>query len=178
MIVLETPRLVLRTWEDADLEPFAALNADPEVMRFFASVVDRAGTQASMDRQRESWEQNRFCLWVVEDRTGAFLGFTGLAVPRFEASFTPCVEIGWRLVRRCWGQGYAPEAAAACLGYAFHTLGLPSVVSFTAAVNQPSRRVMEKLGMVFEGSFDHPSLPEGHALRPHVLFRSRPGDLP
>lgn len=178
MIVMETPRLVLRTWEPSDREPFAAMNADPEVMRFFPATVDLAGTDTSLERQQKAWADHRFCLWVVEDKAdGAFVGFTGLAVPRFEADFTPCVEIGWRLVRRVWGRGYAPEAARACLDYGFVKLGLASIVSFTAVVNLPSQRVMEKVGMVQEATFEHPSLPQGHWLRTHVLFRARKGGL-
>jgi RimJ/RimL family protein N-acetyltransferase len=102
-----------------------------------------------------------------------FIGFVGLSVPRFEAPFTPCVEVGWRIAAEYWGRGYAPEAARGALAFGFDTLGLREILSFTTVVNQPSRRVMEKLGMVHDPSndFDHPALPEGHALRRHVLYR-------
>ena len=171
---LATPRLLLRPWRDADLAPFAALNADPRVMEFFPKLLARAESDAMVERLRAHFDRHGFGLWAVEVAGGApFIGFVGLAVPRFEAHFTPCVEIGWRLAAEHWGRGYATEAAGAALDFAFGRLGLDEAVSFTTAANRRSRAVMERLGMTHAPAddFEHPSLPEGHALRPHVLYR-------
>lgn len=181
---LDAPRLILRRWRPEDREPFAALNADPEVMRHFPAPLDRDASDALAERIERCFEAEGFGLWAVERRSdGLFLGFTGLSRPRFEAPFTPCVEIGWRLAAHAWGRGYAPEAARAALADGFGRLGLAEIVSFTHAGNRPSRRVMEKLGMRHDPAedFAHPALPEGHPLRPHVLYRLRapaPGGLP
>ena len=176
---VRTPRLLLRSWRDEDLAPFAAMNADPSVMEFFPRPLERAESDAAVARIREHFDRNGFGLWAVEVPGAAdFIGFVGLAVPRFEAHFTPCVEIGWRLVREHWGHGYATEAARAVLDFAFLELHLEEVVSFTAEVNSRSRAVMERIGMTRSpgDDFDHPALPEGHPLRPHVLYRTlRPG---
>lgn len=172
--MIRTERLLLRDWRDEDREPFAAMNADPAVMEHFPSVLTRAESDAIVDRQREVIAERGWGLWAVEvPGRASFIGFVGLAVPRFEAHFTPCVEIAWRLSRGAWGHGYATEAARAACAYGFETLGLAELVSFTAVVNERSWRVMERLGMRHdaEGDFDHPVLPEGHRLRRHVLYR-------
>ena len=169
-----TERLLLRRWRPSDLAPFAALNADPRVMRYFPATLSRAESDVFAERVEEHFAEHGFGLWAVEvPDLGPFIGFVGLSVPRFEASFTPCVEVGWRLAAEYWGAGYAPEAARAALAFGFDTLGLREVLSFTTVPNQPSRRVMEKLGMKHDPSndFDHPALAEGHALRRHVLYR-------
>jgi RimJ/RimL family protein N-acetyltransferase len=171
---LQTARLVLRQWRESDLAPFARMNADPEVMRHFPSVLTREQSDALVRRIATHFEKHGFGPWAVEVRdSGAFAGFTGLSIPAFDAPFTPCVEIGWRLAREHWGQGYATEAARASLAYGFDALGLEEIVSFAVRENRASRRVMEKLGMTHDASedFDHPELPEGHALRRHVLYR-------
>jgi len=173
-VELRTERLVLRPWRDEDLEPFAALNADPRVMEFFPSRYTREESEQGMARIREHFAAHGFGLWAVGVRRGApFIGMIGLAVPGFEASFTPCVEVGWRLLVEHWGHGYASEGARAALGFGFRQLGLPEIVSFTTAGNLRSRRVMERLGMsrTPDDDFLHPSLPDGHPLRPHVLYR-------
>ena len=171
---LTTPRLLLRPWRDADLEPFAALNADPEVMAHFPRALDRAESDQVADRIRAGFEQRGFGWWAVEVPGQApFIGFIGLSVPGFAAHFMPCVEIGWRLARAQWGKGYATEGARAALNFAFGKLGLREVVAFTTTTNLPSQAVMRRLGMRHssEDDFDHPSLPEGHPLRRHVLYR-------
>lgn len=177
---IRTPRLLLRDWRDEDLAPFAALNADPEVMAFFPRPLDRAESDAAVARIRDHFARHGFGLWAVEAPGVAdFIGFVGLAVPRFEAHFTPCVEIGWRLAREHWGRGYATEAARAVLAFGFQDLALDEIVSFTSAVNPRSRAVMERIGMTRApgDDFDHPALPEGHPLRPHVLYRAgRPNE--
>ncbi len=172
--VLRTGPLVLRPWRDGDLAAFAALNADPRVMEFLPAVLDRAASDAMAERIRDHFIQHGYGLWAVEVPGDVdFAGFVGLNVPPFEAHFTPCVEIGWRLAADCWGRGYATTGARAVLDFAFENLGLAEVVSFTVPDNVRSRRVMERLGMTHNPAddFEHPKLPEGHALRRHVLYR-------
>jgi RimJ/RimL family protein N-acetyltransferase len=171
---LRTERLLLRQWRDEDLEPFAALNADPETMRFFVAPPARAESDALAERSRRQIETQGWGLWAVEVVGGAsFIGFVGLARPSFEAHFTPAVEVGWRLAREHWGHGYATEAGRAALACGFEELGLEEIVSFTSVVNEPSWRVMERLGMTHDPAddFENPRVPVGHPLRPHVLYR-------
>lgn len=172
---LRTDRLLLRPWREADLAPFAAINADPEVMAHFPAPLDRAASDATVARIRAHFDRHGFGLWAVEvPGAAAFIGFVGLSTAAFEARFTPCVEVGWRLARDHWGRGYATEAARASLRFGFERLGLDEVVSFTAEANARSRAVMERIGMTRSpgDDFDHPSLPEGHRLRRHVLYRA------
>jgi RimJ/RimL family protein N-acetyltransferase len=172
MTDLTTDRLLLRNWRDADREPFAALNGDPAVMEHFPSVQTREQSDQLIDRNLPLIEERGWGLWALEVRdTGRFIGFTGLSVPSFEAHFLPAVEIGWRLSKDAWGNGYATEAARASLEHAFGPAGLEEVVSFTATTNLPSQRVMQRIGMVQDGEFDHPRLPDGHRLQRHVLYR-------
>jgi RimJ/RimL family protein N-acetyltransferase len=171
---LRTDRLLLRRWLPDDRAPFAALNADPRVMEHLPAALTREESDAFAARIEAHFEQRGFGLWAVEiPGVTPFAGFVGLSVPRFEARFTPCVEVGWRLAAERWGRGYAAEGARAALAFGFETLGLGEIVSFTAPENLRSRRVMEKLGMVRDPAedFDHPGLPEGHPLRRHVLYR-------
>jgi RimJ/RimL family protein N-acetyltransferase len=171
---LTTKRLRLRLWRDEDLPAFAALNSDPRVMQYMPKLLDRAESDAFAERIKENFARTGFGLWAVEvTGTADFIGFTGLSVPRFEARFTPCVEIGWRLAFDYWGHGYATEAACAARDYGFSQLGLKEIVSFTVTANQRSRKVMERIGMTHfpEDDFHHPLLPEGHPLRYHVLYR-------
>lgn len=172
-IHLDTPRLRLLPWRPDHLAPFAELNADPEVMRHFPSTQTVEQTQASIDLWMGQFAQQGWSNWAVELKaTGEFIGFIGLSVPRRVLPFSPCVEIGWRLARRFWGQGLASEGARACLRVGFEQLGLAEVVSFTALGNAPSRAVMVRIGMRDTGQdFEHPGLPEGHALRRHCLYR-------
>lgn len=176
MVELETRRLRLRHWRDADRAPFAALNADPGVMEFFPAPLTRVESDELVDRIEVAFAEHGWGLWAAERRdTGAFIGFIGLGIPRFAAPFLPGVEVGWRLAQAHWGMGFAPEGAAEALRFAFEELGLPEVLSFTTVRNAKSRRVMEKIGMVHhpEEDFDHPNVPEGHPIRPHVLYRAR-----
>jgi RimJ/RimL family protein N-acetyltransferase len=171
-----TERLLLRQWRDEDREPFAAMNADPEVMRHFPAPLTRAESDAFVDGVSGQLADHGWGLWALQDATtGTFLGFTGLAVPRFEAAFTPAVEVGWRLRRDAWGHGYASEAARAALAVGFGDLGLDEIVSFTSVGNVRSRAVMARIGMTHDPAddFDHPALAEGHPLRRHVLYRLR-----
>ncbi len=175
MAELSTPRLTLRQWRSDDLEPFAALNADPEVMRFFPAALSREESDALATRARVGIDKRGWGLWAVEvAESSAFIGFVGLAEPRFDAHFTPAVEVGWRLARSAWGKGYATEAGRAAVEHGFDELGLREIVSLTAVLNERSRRVMERLGMSHDPAddFDHPSVLVG-PLRPHVLYRLR-----
>ena len=173
---LRTERLILRNWREGDREPFARMNADAAVMEFFPAPLSRSESDALVDRAIAHFVEHGFGPWAVELReSGAFIGFIGLSAPRFEAAFTPCVEIGWRLEAEHWGKGLATEGARAVVQRAFDGLGLGEIVSFTTEANQRSRRVMEKLGMSRDPKedFDHPSIAEGHPLRRHVLYRLR-----
>lgn len=174
MTTLTTPRLILREWRNEDLPAFAALNADPRVMEFMPKIMTREESDAMVARIRDHFARRGFGLWAVEVPDCApFIGFIGLSVPRFEAHFTPCVEVGWRLAFDYWGRGYATEGARAALHHGFEELKLEEIVSFTAVVNRRSSAVMERIGMSHEPAddFDHPVLPEGHPLRRHVLYR-------
>ena len=173
---MRTARLLLRQWTDADLAPFAALNADPEVMRHFPGPLDRAASDALAGRARRHLAEHGWGLWAVEVVEGphrGFIGFTGLARPGFEAPFTPAVEVGWRLARNAWGHGYATEAARAVLAYGFDHAGLPEIISFTSTTNVRSQAVMRRIGMSHDPAddFDHPQVPAGSPLRRHVLWR-------
>lgn len=173
-MLLETERLLLRLWRAADREPFAALNADPRVMEFFPATLTHAESDALAARIERGLEERGFGLWAVEiPGVAEFAGFVGLEIPSFESHFTPCVEVGWRLAAEHWGRGYASEAARAALRFGFEQVGLKEIVSFTTRANLRSRRLMERLGMTCrpEDNFEHPGLPAGHPLRPHVLYR-------
>jgi len=173
---LETERLRLRRWKAEDCEPFARLNADARVMEFFSKTATREASDAMAERIERGFAQHGFGLYALELReTGEFIGFTGLAVPEFDAPFMPSVEIGWRLAFEHWGRGLATEAARAALRYGFEELGLTEIVAFTVPANKRSWRVMEKIGMTHDprGDFDHPKVPEGSALKRHVLYRAR-----
>jgi RimJ/RimL family protein N-acetyltransferase len=171
---LATERLFLRGWRARDLAPFARLNADPRVMEHLPAVLARRESDALAQRICAHFDERGFGLWAVEiPGVADFAGFIGLSVPCFDAPFTPCVEVGWRLATEFWGRGYATEGARAALAFGFERLGLAEIVSFTVPANRRSRRVMERLGMQHSPAddFDHPSLPAGHALRRHVLYR-------
>lgn len=172
--VICTTRILLRRWLPTDREPLAQLNADPRVMEFFPARLTRHESDAQFDRIQQHFQEHGFGFWAVEiPGTAKFAGFIGLGVPRFEAHFTPCVEIGWRLAAEHWGRGYATEGATAVLDYGFRELGLSEIVSFTSKHNARSRRVMERIGMKLAESeeFDHPALPADHRLARHVLYR-------
>lgn len=173
---IQTERLLLRRWRHSDRAPFAALNADQRVREFLPGCLTREQSDASVDAIKAHFAEHGFGLWAVEvPGVTDFAGFVGMTIPQFQAHFTPCVEIGWRLTAEFWGRGYAPEAARACLTYGFDTLNQSEIVSFTAVQNTRSRRVMEKIGMTHDPAenFDHPSLPAGHPLLRHVLYRIR-----
>jgi len=171
---LHTRRCVLRQWKEADLAPWAAMNADPEVRRHFPGVLDNGQALAEAGRCRDGIDQRGWGVWALEvPGAFAFAGFVGLIVPHYDAPFVPAVEIGWRLPRAAWGQGYATEAAQAALEFAYRRLEVREVVAITVPGNEASRRVMTRLGMQRDedGDFDHPRIEAGHPLRRHVLYR-------
>ena len=168
----DTPRLRLRHWRESDRAPFAAMGMDPEVMRYLPSLLSREASDRSIDAWQAQHAERGWSNWAIELRaTGAFLGFAGLTVPVRQLPCTPCVEIGWRLARAHWGQGYATEAAREVLRIGFEDIGLDEIVSFTAAVNARSWALMERLGMVRDDDFAYPTFEPSHELSRHRLYR-------
>jgi RimJ/RimL family protein N-acetyltransferase len=171
-IELDSARLRLRQWADADRSPFAELNADPLVMQHFPAPLTQEQSDAMADRCQSRIAANGWGFWAAELKvTGQFIGFVGLNTPIAELPFSPCVEIGWRLARPFWGRGLATEGARAALDYGFDLLQLPEIVAFTALGNDRSRAVMERLGMRQDGEFDHPLVPRESGVRRHLLYR-------
>ncbi|MCF8505477.1 MAG: GNAT family N-acetyltransferase [Caulobacter sp.] len=173
--MLETERLVLRAWREEDLEPFAALNADPEVMRHFPSTLSRTESDALAARYQSHIDEHGFGRWAVERREdGVLLGHSGPMQMTPPHPLAPGAEMGWRLARAAWGQGYATEASRAAMAYCFEQIGLEQIFAFTSATNLPSQAVMERLGMTRRPDldFDHLMFPEGHDLRRAVVWSS------
>ena len=185
--VVRTQRLVMRRWREEDRDPFAAMSADPEVMRYFPAPLDRAASDALVDRIEDLFRRQGFGLWALEvARTGEFIGFTGLNRMPAGVPGAGGMEVGWRLARHAWHQGYATEAAAAAAGVAFQGAGLAEIWSMTAAANQPSQAVMRRLGMTQHARFDHPATGDrpsaaparrlpAHADLPGLTVRARHG---
>jgi RimJ/RimL family protein N-acetyltransferase len=172
--MLTTARLRLRPWRDEDLEPFAALNADPRVREFFPSLQTHQESAESMRDIRDHFSHRGFGLWAVEVIGAApFIGYVGLSMPSFDASFMPCVELGYRLAFDHWGRGYATEGARAVIAFGFATVCLSEIVAMTAVGNERSRRLMARVGMTRNATddFDYPNIVAGHPLRRHVLYR-------
>lgn len=172
---LHTKRCVLRQWRDSDLAPYAEMNADPQVRRYFPGLLDADQARAEATRCRDALARRGWGIWALEvPGQFEFAGFVGLNVPHFDAPFVPAVEIGWRLPRAAWGQGLATEAAQAALDFGFKHLALREVVAMAVPSNAPSLRVMGRLGMVRDsaGDFDHPRVEPGHPLQRHVLYRT------
>jgi 3-dehydroquinate dehydratase / shikimate dehydrogenase len=170
---IQTKRLILRPWRQADLEPFAKLNADPRVMECMLSPLSREESDQMVARFSAHFSEYGWGLWAVSvPDVSDFIGFIGLSHVKYSASLIPAIEIGWRLAYDFWGKGFATEGAKASLKYAFETLNLNEIVSFTAVPNKRSANVMEKIGMqhIPEKDFDHPRIPEGHPLRRHLLY--------
>jgi ribosomal-protein-alanine N-acetyltransferase len=173
---VETPRLILRDWHPSDAEPWAAMSRDPAVMEFLGPPMSREEADAGMARAQAQIERDGFGFWAVERKAdGAFLGFIGPKRTTFDAHFTPNIELGWRLSREAWGSGLATEGAKAALDWSFADIDTPEVIAITVPENLKSQAVMRKIGLErdLEGDFDHPNLPPGHPLRPHVLFRKK-----
>lgn len=174
--MIETERLCLRTWRNEDLLPFAKMNADPRVRKFYPSLLNREESDAAVARYRRMHELDGFCFFVAELReTSSFVGFIGMQRMSFQlpAVSLPVVEIGWRLTPEVWGKGLATEGARAVLRFAFAQIQLTEIVAIAVPINLQSRRVMEKLGMTHDAQndFDNPKVPDGHPFQRHVLYR-------
>lgn len=164
----------MRRWREEDREPFAAMNADPEVMEHFPAPLTREESDVFVDKIEAQFDRLGYSLWALEVReSGEFIGFAGLALQTFDAPFLPAVEIGWRLARPAWGHGYATEAAGRAVKYAVEETDLEGIISMTAVSNVRSQAVMKRLGMTRDPAedFAHPRLPADHPLSPHVLYR-------
>jgi RimJ/RimL family protein N-acetyltransferase len=173
---IQTDRLLMRRWQDSDRELFAALNADPETMRYFPNTLDRAASDAFVDRIEARFDEQGYGLWALElVATGEFVGYTGLNPMPAGVPGAGGMEVGWRLARHAWHRGYATEAATAALEVAFAGAGLAEVWSMTAVLNEPSQAVMRRIGMTEVATFDHPALPAGHSLQPHVMYHLTSG---
>lgn len=171
---IRTDRLIMRRWRESDREPFAALNADPETMRYFPSTLNRAESDAIIERIEGRMEHQGYGLWALEiAESGEFIGFTGLNPLATDAGIPGAggMEVGWRLARAAWHHGYATEAAKASLEVAFGGLHLAEIFSMTAVLNQPSQAVMRRIGLTEFARFQHPMIPAGSVLRPHVTYR-------
>jgi len=169
---IHTSRLILRQWQESDNTPYIAMNMDAEVMKYFPALQTAEETLAQIERFKIFINENGYGFFAVEHRdTGEFIGFTGLAQPRFESFFTSCVEIGWRLAKAHWGNGYAQEAARACLDLGFDKISLNEIYSFTSILNLQSVNVMKKIGMKEVGQFEHPNLKDGDKLKTHILYK-------
>lgn len=169
--MMNTERLILRQWKQTDHSTFIKMGSDPEVMKYFHEILTPQKSIEMAEKIYELIEQNGWGFWAVELKdTGEFIGFIGLHYQPTLFEFSPCVEIGWRLLKKYWGKGYATEGGRAALTYAFEKLNLNKVVAFTACVNKPSEAVMRKLGMKKVRQFKHPELPAGHFLQDHVLY--------
>jgi RimJ/RimL family protein N-acetyltransferase len=176
---VRTDRLLMRRWRDSDRGPFAALNGDPETLKFFPATLDRAASDALADRIEERFEQQGFGLWALEvTGTGEFIGFAGLNPMPEDVPRAGGMEVGWRLVRHAWHQGYATEAARAALAVAFDGAGLAEIWSMTAVLNEPSQAVMQRIGLSEVARFEHPRIAPGDPLRPHVTYHLTRAEWP
>lgn len=174
--LFQSERLGFRSWSDNDVEPMTAINQDQEVMRFFPGLVDAEGTRAFINRMQAHESAQGYCYFAVDELySGVFIGFIGLMQQSYPAPFTPCVDIGWRLGRQHWMQGFATEGAKACLQQAFQQFGLTEVYSIAPAVNHASIRVMIKAGMEPHGTFEHPLLLNAPTLKNCVVYKANIG---
>jgi ribosomal-protein-alanine N-acetyltransferase len=170
--IINTERLGMRRWMDSDLKSFAEMNRDPEVMKYFPRLLSELETVEMVQRIKLHFERNQFGLFAVENKsTREFIGYTGFLIPAFESFFTPCVEIGWRFKKEQRGQGFATEAANACLKYGFEKLKFDQIVSFTSTGNKRSEELMKRIGMRYITDFDHPQIEKNSLLCRHVLYR-------
>ena len=174
--LFKSERLGFRNWKGSDTKPFGEMNQDLEVMEFFPDTLSEQQSSEMIDRMKVHFENHGFTFYAVDElATNKFIGFIGLVRPKFEAFFTPCVEIGWRLGREFWNKGYATEGALMVMKHAFNALGIEELISITAVVNKKSEHIMEKIGMEFIGEFDHPKLEKGHKLERHIVYRKNRG---
>jgi RimJ/RimL family protein N-acetyltransferase len=173
IIELKTERLILRQWSRSDLDNFAKINADPEVMKYYPKLLSRQESDAGIAKFEALITKNGWGFWAVETIDDqSFIGLVGLHQPLYKLPFSPCVEIGWRLARAEWGKGYVTEAGSACLEFAFDRLDLSEVYAFTSVANMKSRAVMERLNMInIRANFNHPTIPPNSPLREHVVYK-------
>jgi len=171
--IISTERLGLRHWLESDIVPLAQMNSDKQVMQYFPNTLSFDESVEMLNRINNHFNGNSFGLYAVELKsTNEFIGFTGFSIPGFETDFTPCIEIGWRFRKEVLGNGYATEAARACLQYGFETLKFDTILSFTAVPNKPSEKLMKRIGMQYLGRFEHPKIEKDHPLCEHVLYQS------
>ncbi len=171
MVYIETKRLILRDWKDEDKEIFQEMNADETVMKFFLNPLSHHETDRFLQNIEQELKVEGYGLYAVEVKdTGDFIGFIGFHKVVFPSDFTPCIEIGWRLVQKAWNKGYATEGAKACLDYGLNVLGLNEIYSFTSIFNTQSQNIMKKIGLQFVQEFNHPSINRDHSLCSHVLY--------
>lgn len=169
--MIETKRLILRQWKESDVEPFITMGLDQDVMQFFPNLLTPQESHNLIQKISSLINENGWGFWAVElKETHQFIGFIGLHSQPEPFDFSPCGEIGWRLAKEFWKQGYATEGAKAALDYGFNVLNLDKIVSFTANINTPSQAVMKRLGMQKVKNFDHPKVPLHHQLKAHVLY--------
>jgi len=170
--LIKTNRLGLRQWEDLDFEPFAELNADEEVRKYFPGLLSRVESDKVIQSMRKKINLNGFGFWALDVlKTGKFIGMVGITLTDLNLNFTPCIEIGWHLKKSAWGNGYATEAAFASLDFAINECGFGEIYSWTAKQNVPSENVMKKIGMEKVAEFNHPNIEDGHWLSPHLLYK-------
>jgi RimJ/RimL family protein N-acetyltransferase len=175
MKVIETERLILRTWQDSDAEEYLRINQDPKVIEYLGINMTMENVHFFMQTMNKQFAESGLTFWAVEEKaSGKLMGFIGLNSPSWEASFMPCIEIGWRIGSEYWGQGYATEGAKAALDYGFKTCGLKEILAWTVPANTRSIAVMKKIGMQRDvnGDFTHPRLHAEHPLATHVLYRA------
>lgn len=169
--LFQSSRLGFRKWQEEDIAPFAVMCGDPVVMKYFPKTLSPEETAEHVNRYNAHFEEKGYCFFAVDllpDQS--FAGVIGLSTPRFDAAYQESLEIGWRLRKDIWGQGLATEGATRCLQYGFETLKFPEILAITSRINTPSIRVMEKIGMKFTGTFDHPNIEAGSPLQKHVLY--------
>jgi RimJ/RimL family protein N-acetyltransferase len=170
--MITTDRVLLRQWKATDREPFAHMNAEADVMRYFPHALNADESNALVDRIEAHFDEHGWGLWAAEIQ-GKFAGFIGLSHVTFDTGYEVAPEIGWRLASKFWHQGYATEGAKAALAYGIQELAMSRIVSFTSPHNRPSWRVMERIGMTKVGMFEHPRVPDGHPLKTQVLYEAR-----
>lgn len=171
MKYFETERLIFRDWKKEDEHKFVEMNNDSDVMKFFPKKLNESESLELLTKIKSNFEKNGFGLYAVESKEkNDFVGFLGFNIAEFESDFTPCIEIGWRFRKEFWGEGLATEGASKCLKYGLEELDFKQIYSFTADINIPSKRVMEKIGLNFYKTFNYPNVKEGHILEKHVLF--------
>lgn len=172
--LFQSQRLGFRTWTDRDIEPFAAMNSDPQVMQFFPNTLTAGQSSKLLKKIRSHFDQHGFGWFAVDTlQAEEFIGSIGLNHPTFQAWFMPCIETGWRLKKEAWNKGYATEGARRCLEYGFDILKFREILSWTSTLNDRSEKVMKKIGMSKIGEFAHPMIDPGHRLSRHVLYRIR-----